>query len=212
MMLPLAAGTPKHTKRYLQIRHLSVARDKRIGNIDGWRRYRERAARASEHRREDTSEERSERPMSRLREAQDRKRTARHVLNIHARPWVSKTINPLASAWPRPASRRTRSTLVGTVGATLRCADLLHQGWWFSGTMLDDWGLRNARHHSTVPSPEAGGFTASKFRAVLDSTLAEGIVDAAVFACNLAVGTVARHNQAWIWLAGLPCCASCSAR
>jgi len=40
------------------------------------------------------------------------------VLNIHARQWVSKTINPLGVRLARAGITPDEITLVGTVGAT----------------------------------------------------------------------------------------------
>jgi len=121
------------------------------------------------------------------------------VLNIHARQWVSKTINPLGVRLARAGITPDEITLVGTVGATAGALIFFTQGWWFSGTMLI-WGCVMLDVLDGAVA-RAGG-TASKFGAVLDSTC-DRIVDAAVFAC---IGWYfARHNQPWM-LAGCLLC------
>ena len=121
------------------------------------------------------------------------------MLNIHARQWVSKTINPLGVRLARAGITPDEITLVGTVGATAGALIFFTQGWWFSGTMLI-WGCVMLDVLDGAVA-RAGG-TASKFGAVLDSTC-DRIVDAAVFAC---IGWYfARHNQPWM-LAGCLLC------
>jgi len=121
------------------------------------------------------------------------------VLNIHAREWVSKTINPLGVRLARAGVTPDEITVVGTVGATVAALIFFTQGWWFPGTlviwafvMLDVLDGAVAR---------AGG-SATKFGAVLDSTC-DRIVDAAVF--GSIAWYFARHDQPWM-LAGSMLC------
>jgi len=121
------------------------------------------------------------------------------VLNIHAREWVSKTINPLGVRLARAGVTPDEITVVGTVGATAAALIFFTQGWWFPGTlviwafvMLDVLDGAVAR---------AGG-SATKFGAVLDSTC-DRIVDAAVF--GSIAWYFARHDQPWM-LAGSMLC------
>ena len=121
------------------------------------------------------------------------------MLNIHAREWVSKTINPLGVRLARAGVTPDEITVVGTVGATAAALIFFTQGWWFPGTlviwafvMLDVLDGAVAR---------AGG-SATKFGAVLDSTC-DRIVDAAVF--GSIAWYFARHDQPWM-LAGSMLC------
>jgi phosphatidylinositol phosphate synthase len=121
------------------------------------------------------------------------------VLNIHAREWVSKTINPLGVRLARAGITPDQITIVGTVGATASALIFFTQGWWFSGTLLI-WGFVMLDVLDGAVA-RAGG-TSSKFGAVLDSTC-DRLVDAAVFA---SIGWFfARHDQPWM-LAGCLLC------
>ncbi len=121
------------------------------------------------------------------------------MLNIHAREWVSKTINPLGVRLARAGVTPDQITLVGTVGATASALILFTQGWWFSGTMLI-WGFVMLDVLDGAVA-RAGG-TSTKFGAVFDST-ADRLVDAAVFG---SIGWYfARHDQAGM-LAGCLLC------
>ena len=121
------------------------------------------------------------------------------MLNIHARQWVSKTINPLGVRLARAGITPDEITLVGTVGATAGALIFFTQGWWFSGTMLI-WGCVMLDVLDGAVA-RAGG-TASKFGAVLDSTC-DRLVDAAVFASI--AWYFSRHDQPWM-LAGCLLC------
>jgi len=121
------------------------------------------------------------------------------VLNIHARQWVSKTINPLGARLARAGITPDQITLAGTIGATAGALIFFTQGWWFSGTMLI-WGCVMLDVVDGAVA-RAGGMT-TKFGAVFDST-ADRLVDAAVFA---SIGWYfARHDQPWM-LAGCLLC------
>ena len=121
------------------------------------------------------------------------------MLNIHAREWVSKTINPLGVRLARAGITPDQITIVGTVGATASALIFFTQGWWFSGTLLI-WGFVMLDVLDGAVA-RAGG-TSSKFGAVLDSTC-DRLVDAAVFA---SIGWFfARHDQPWM-LAGCLLC------
>jgi len=121
------------------------------------------------------------------------------VLNIHARQWVSKTINPLGVRLARAGITPDEITLVGTVGATAGALIFFTQGWWFSGTMLI-WGCVMLDILDGAVA-RAGG-TASKFGAVLDSTC-DRLVDAAVFASI--AWYFSRHDQPWMVAGCLLC-------
>ena len=121
------------------------------------------------------------------------------MLNIHAREWVSKTINPLGVRLARAGVTADEITIAGTVGATAAALIFFTQGWWFSGTMLI-WGFVMLDVLDGAVA-RAGG-TATKFGAVLDST-GDRLVDAAVFG---SIGWYfARHDQPWM-LAGCLLC------
>lgn len=121
------------------------------------------------------------------------------VLNIHAREWVSKTLNPLGARLARAGVTPDAITIVGTVGATAAALIFFTQGWWFSGTMLI-WGFVMLDVLDGAVA-RAGG-TSTKFGAVLDST-GDRLVDAAVFG---SIGWYfARHDQPWM-LAGCLLC------
>jgi CDP-diacylglycerol--glycerol-3-phosphate 3-phosphatidyltransferase len=121
------------------------------------------------------------------------------VLNIHAREWVSKTINPLGVRLARAGITPDQITIVGTVGATASALIFFTQGWWFSGTMLI-WGFVMLDVLDGAVA-RAGG-TSSKFGAVLDSTC-DRLVDAAVFASIAWFYT--RHDQPWMVAGCLLC-------
>lgn len=121
------------------------------------------------------------------------------MLNIHAREWVSKTINPLGARLARAGITPDEITIVGTVGATAAALIFFTQGWWFSGTMLI-WGFVMLDVLDGAVA-RAGG-TSSKFGAVLDSTC-DRIVDAAVFASIAWFYT--RHDQPWMVAGCLLC-------
>jgi CDP-diacylglycerol--glycerol-3-phosphate 3-phosphatidyltransferase len=121
------------------------------------------------------------------------------VLNIHAREWVSKTINPLGVRLARAGITPDQITVVGTVGATAAALIFFTQGWWFSGTMLI-WGFVMLDVLDGAVA-RAGG-TSSKFGAVLDSTC-DRLVDAAVFASIAWFYT--RHDQPWMVAGCLLC-------
>jgi CDP-diacylglycerol--glycerol-3-phosphate 3-phosphatidyltransferase len=121
------------------------------------------------------------------------------VLNIHAREWVSKTINPLGVRLARAGITPDEITIVGTVGALTGALVFFTQGWWFSGTMLI-WGCVMLDVLDGAVA-RAGG-TASKFGAVLDSTC-DRMVDAAIFASIAWFYT--RHPQPWMVAGCLLC-------
>lgn len=121
------------------------------------------------------------------------------MLNIHAREWVSKTINPLGVRLARAGITPDQITVVGTVGATAAALIFFTQGWWFSGTMLI-WGFVMLDVLDGAVA-RAGG-TSSKFGAVLDSTC-DRLVDAAVFASIAWFYT--RHDQPWMVAGCLLC-------
>jgi CDP-diacylglycerol--glycerol-3-phosphate 3-phosphatidyltransferase len=121
------------------------------------------------------------------------------VLNIHAREWVSKTINPLGVRLAKAGVTPDEITIVGTVGATASALIFFTQGWWFTGTMLV-WGCVMLDVVDGAVA-RAGGM-ATKFGAVFDST-ADRLVDAAVF--GSIAWYVARHDQPWM-LAGCLLC------
>lgn len=121
------------------------------------------------------------------------------MLNIHAREWVSKTINPLGVRLARAGITPDEITIAGTVGATAGALIFFTRGWWFSGTILI-WGCVMLDVLDGAVARASG--TSTKFGAVLDSTC-DRIVDAAVFA---SIGWFfARHDQPWM-LAGCLLC------
>lgn len=121
------------------------------------------------------------------------------MLNIHAREWVSKTINPLGVRLARAGITPDEITIVGTVGALTGALVFFTQGWWFSGTMLI-WGCVMLDVLDGAVA-RAGG-TSSKFGAVLDSTC-DRMVDAAIFASIAWFYT--RHDQPWMVAGCLLC-------
>lgn len=121
------------------------------------------------------------------------------MLNIHAREWIGKTINPLGARLARAGVTPDAITITGTVGATAAALVFFTQGWWFSGTMLI-WGFVMLDVLDGAVA-RAGGMT-TKFGAVLDST-ADRLVDAAVF--GSIAWYFARHDQPWM-LAGCLLC------
>ena len=121
------------------------------------------------------------------------------MLNIHAREWIAKTINPLGVRLARAGVTPDAVTLVGSVGATAGALIFFTQGWWFSGTMLI-WGCVMLDVVDGAVA-RAGG-TSTKFGAVFDST-ADRVVDAAVF--GSIAWYFARHDQPWM-LAGCLLC------
>ena len=119
------------------------------------------------------------------------------MLNIHAREWVSRAINP-AGAWlARRGVTPDAITVVGTVGATAAALIFFTRGWWFSGTMLI-WGFTMLDVLDGAVA-RAGGHT-TKFGAVLDST-GDRIADAAVF--GSIAWYFALHDQPWMLAAAL---------
>jgi CDP-diacylglycerol---glycerol-3-phosphate 3-phosphatidyltransferase len=141
------------------------------------------------------SEARDGRSRERRRHSEDHPQ----VLNIHAREWVSKTINPLGIRLARAGITPDEITVFGSVGATASALIFFTQGWWFGGTLLI-WGFVMLDVLDGAVA-RAGG-TSSKFGAVLDSTC-DRIVDAAVFG---SIGWYfARHDQPWM-LAGCLLC------
>jgi CDP-diacylglycerol---glycerol-3-phosphate 3-phosphatidyltransferase len=121
------------------------------------------------------------------------------VLNIHAREWVSRTINPLGARLARMGVTPDLITIVGTVGATASALVFFTQGWWFPGTLLI-WGFVMLDVLDGAVA-RAGG-TATRFGAVLDST-GDRIADAAVF--GSIAWYFARHDQPWMVAAALLC-------
>ena len=121
------------------------------------------------------------------------------MLNIHARKWVGKTINPLGVRLARAGVTPDAITITGTVGATSAALIFFTPGWWFSGTMLI-WGFVMLDVVDGAVA-RAGGMS-TKFGAVLDST-ADRLVDAAVF--GSIAWYFARHDQPWM-LAGCLLC------
>jgi CDP-diacylglycerol--glycerol-3-phosphate 3-phosphatidyltransferase len=121
------------------------------------------------------------------------------VLNIHAREWVSKTLNPLGVRLARAGVTPDAITITGTVGATASALVFFTQGWWFTGTLLI-WGFVMLDVVDGAVA-RAGG-TSTKFGAVFDST-ADRLVDAAVF--GSIAWYFARHDQPWM-LAGCLLC------
>ncbi len=121
------------------------------------------------------------------------------MLNIHARQWVSKTINPLGARLAALGVTPDAITAVGTLGATASALVFFTQGWWFSGTMLV-WGFVMLDVLDGAVA-RAGGRTTA-FGAVLDST-GDRIADAAVF--GSIAWFFARHDQPWMLAAALLC-------
>jgi CDP-diacylglycerol--glycerol-3-phosphate 3-phosphatidyltransferase len=121
------------------------------------------------------------------------------VLNIHARAWVSKTLNPFGAWLARLGVTPDAITITGTIGATAGALIFFTHGWWFSGSMLI-WGcvMLDVVDGSVA---RASGQT-SKFGAVLDSSC-DRIVDAAVF--GSIAWFFARHNEPWMLAASLFC-------
>lgn len=121
------------------------------------------------------------------------------MLNIHAREWVSRTINPAGVRLARMGITPDAITIVGTVGATAAALIFFTQGWWFTGTMII-WGFVMLDVLDGAVARASGQTT--KFGAVLDST-GDRIADAAVFG---SIGWYfARHDQPWMLAAALLC-------
>ncbi|MBV9173230.1 MAG: CDP-alcohol phosphatidyltransferase family protein, partial [Chloroflexi bacterium] len=121
------------------------------------------------------------------------------MLNIHAREWVSKTLNPLGARLARMGVTPDLITVVGTVGATASALIFFTRGWWFSGTMLI-WGFVMLDVLDGAVARASGRTT--KFGAVLDST-GDRIADAAVF--GSIAWYFAQHDQPWMLAAALLC-------
>ena len=115
--------------------------------------------------------------------------TLLRVLNIHARAWVSNTINPFGAWLARRGVTPDAITIIGTVGATASALIFFTQGWWFSGTMLI-WGFVMLDVLDGAVARASGKTT--KFGAVLDST-GDRIADAAIF--GSIAWYFARHDQ-----------------
>ena len=112
---------------------------------------------------------------------------------------VSKTLDPFGAWLARPASPRTPSPIIGTVGATASALIFFTQGWWFSGTLVI-WGFVMLDILDGAVARASGKTT--KFGGVLDST-GDRIADAAIFG-SLA-WYFARHDQPWMLAAALLC-------
>lgn len=121
------------------------------------------------------------------------------MLNIHARAWVSNTINPFGAWLARRGVTPDAITITGTVGATASALIFFTQGWWFSGTMLI-WGFVMLDVLDGAVARASGKTT--KFGAVLDST-GDRIADAAIF--GSIAWYFARHDQPWMLAAALLC-------
>jgi CDP-diacylglycerol---glycerol-3-phosphate 3-phosphatidyltransferase len=121
------------------------------------------------------------------------------VLNIHAREWVSRTINPLGARLARMGVTPDLITVIGTVGATASTLVFFTQGWWFAGSLLISGFVMLDVLDGAVA--RAGG-TGTRFGAVLDST-GDRIADAAIF--GSIAWYFARHNQPWMLAAALLC-------
>jgi CDP-diacylglycerol---glycerol-3-phosphate 3-phosphatidyltransferase len=121
------------------------------------------------------------------------------VLNIHARAWVSNTINPFGAWLARHGVTPDAITITGTVGATASALIFFTQGWWFSGTLLI-WGFVMLDVLDGAVARASGKTT--KFGAVLDST-GDRLADAAIF--GSIAWYFARHDQPWMLAAAMLC-------
>jgi len=121
------------------------------------------------------------------------------VLNIHARAWVSNTINPFGGWLARKGVTPDAITIIGTVGATASALIFFTQGWWFTGTLLI-WGFVMLDVLDGAVARASGKTT--KFGAVLDST-GDRLADAAIF--GSIAWYFARHDQPWMLAAAMLC-------
>ena len=121
------------------------------------------------------------------------------VLNIHARAFFSKAVDPLGARLARAGITPDAITIVGTVGAVASALIFFTNGRWFTGTMLV-WGF--VMLDLVDGAVARAGNRASKFGAVLDSSC-DRIADAAVF--GSIAWFFAVHGQRWMVLAALLC-------
>lgn len=121
------------------------------------------------------------------------------MLNIHARDFFTKLVNPLATRLARAGVTPDAITVFGTTGAVASALIFFPRGGWFTGTMLV-WGFVMLDLVDGAVA-RVGGRT-STFGAVLDSSC-DRIADAAVF--GSIAWYFARHGQRWMFLASLLC-------
>jgi CDP-diacylglycerol--glycerol-3-phosphate 3-phosphatidyltransferase len=121
------------------------------------------------------------------------------VLNIHARDFFTKLVNPLAIRLARAGVTPDAITVFGTTGAVASALIFFPRGGWFTGTMLV-WGFVMLDLVDGAVARVSG--RTSTFGAVLDSSC-DRIADAAVF--GSIAWYFARHGQRWMLLAALLC-------
>ena len=121
------------------------------------------------------------------------------MLNIHARDFFTKLVNPLATRLARAGVTPDAITVFGTTGAVASALIFFPRGGWFTGTMLV-WGFVMLDLVDGAVARVSG--RTSTFGAVLDSSC-DRIADAAVF--GSIAWYFARHGQRWMFLAALLC-------
>ncbi|MBE7188410.1 phosphatidylinositol phosphate synthase [Jatrophihabitans endophyticus] len=123
------------------------------------------------------------------------------MLNIHARGFFGRLVQPLAEGLVKRGVTPDQITVVGTVGAVAGALIFFPMGhiWFFVGTLVI-WAF--VMFDLVDGAVARAGGRGSLFGAVLDSSC-DRVADAAVF------GTVAwyyaRHGQRWMLLAALLC-------
>ena len=121
------------------------------------------------------------------------------MLNIHARSFFAKGVNPLGARLAGAGVSPDAITVFGTVGAVAGALVFFPQGHWMTGTLII-WGFVMLDLLDGAVARASG--RSSKFGAVLDSSC-DRIADAAVFA-GIA-WFYARHFQGWMLAACLLC-------
>ncbi|MGI9091848.1 MAG: phosphatidylinositol phosphate synthase [Mycobacteriales bacterium] len=99
------------------------------------------------------------------------------MLNVFARPSVSKALAPLGARLARAGVTPDAVTVVGTLGAVAGALIFFPRGWFFAGTLVIWFFVMLDIVDGAVA--RAGG-RSSRFGAVLDSTC-DRVADAAVF-------------------------------
>lgn len=121
------------------------------------------------------------------------------MLNIHARSFFAKGVDPLGARLAAAGVGPDVITVFGTIGAVAGAVVFFPQGSWMAGTLII-WAFVMLDLLDGAVARASG--RSSKFGAVLDSSC-DRIADAAVFA-GIA-WFYARHFQAWMLAACLLC-------
>ena len=121
------------------------------------------------------------------------------MLNVHARSFFGRGVNPLGERLARAGVSPDVITVIGTAGTVASALIFFPKGLWFTGAALC-WAFVMLDMLDGAVARASG--RTSKFGAVLDSAC-DRIADAAIFA-GLA-WYFARHDQPWLLAACLLC-------